>query len=338
MIIEQNKSLKKLNTFGIDSSAKYFASIKSVDEIYELLSISKFKNEQKLILGGGSNILLTKDFNGLVISIDSKGISKLSEIENEIIISAKAGEVWDDLVDYAVLNNFGGIENLKLIPGKVGAAPIQNIGAYGVELKDTFFELNVVNINTLENIKLSNSDCKFGYRYSIFKEEFKNEFIITEVKLKLQKNPLVNIEYESLKREIEKRNLSEITIADVSSIVKFVRESKLPDPAKIGNAGSFFKNPTVDKNLLGHLKDIFIDIPFYFISENEYKIPAGWLIEKTGLKGIKYGNAGTYEKQALVIVNLGDATGIEIKELSEKIQKEVFNKFKILLTPEVNII
>ena len=338
MIIAENKSLQNLNTFGINVSSKYFASVSNTEEIKELLSLEKFKREKKLILGGGSNILFTKDFDGLVISNDIMGISVVEETDEEVIISAKSGEEWDNLVNYTVNKNLGGIENLKLIPGKVGASPIQNIGAYGVELKDSFYQLVTVNLNTLEELTFNKIDCNFGYRSSVFKHEFKDEFIITEVKLKLRKNPSLNIEYESLKKEIENRKFSSLSVKNVAEVVKFVRESKLPDPKITGNAGSFFKNPTISESTLNEIKKLEIHVPSFFISENEYKIPAGWLIEKSGLKGIKFGNAGTYEKQALVLVNLGNANGKEIKDLAEYIMKIVNEKFGIQLTPEVNII
>ncbi|MBZ0183768.1 MAG: UDP-N-acetylmuramate dehydrogenase [Melioribacteraceae bacterium] len=338
MIIEENKSLKNLNTFGIDVSAKYFAEISSVNDLLQLLSEEKYKGEQKLILGGGSNILFTKNYNGLIIANNIKGITVEDVNENEVIISASGGEVWDDLVDFAVNNNYGGIENLKLIPGKVGASPIQNIGAYGVELKDTFLELTAINIHTLEEVRFKNEECRFNYRYSIFKDEYKDQFIITDVKFKLSKNPKINIEYDSLKKEIEIINPSELTIKVVSEAVKRVRESKLPDPLKIGNAGSFFKNPTIDKSKLLFLQKEYEQIPNYIINENEFKIPAGWLIEKSGLKGIQMGNAGTYKNQALVLINNGNASGKEILDLALHIQNEVKKNFGIELIPEVNII
>lgn len=338
MIIEENESLKNLNTFGIDVSAKYFAEISSVNDLLQLLSEEKYKSEQKLILGGGSNILFTKNYNGLIIANNIKGITVEDVNENEVIISASGGEVWDDLVDFAVNNNYGGIENLKLIPGKVGASPIQNIGAYGVELKDTFLELTAINIHTLEEVRFKNQECRFNYRYSIFKDEYKDQFIITDVKFKLSKNPKINIEYDSLKKEIEIINPSELTIKVVSEAVKRVRESKLPDPLKIGNAGSFFKNPTIDKSKLLFLQKEYEQIPNYIINENEFKIPAGWLIEKSGLKGIQMGNAGTYKNQALVLINNGNASGKEILDLALHIQNEVKKNFGIELIPEVNII
>jgi UDP-N-acetylmuramate dehydrogenase len=338
MIIEENESLKNLNTFGIDVSSKYFAEISSVNDLLQLLSEEKYKSEQKLILGGGSNILFTKNYNGLIIANNIKGITVEDVNENEVIISASGGEVWDDLVDFAVNNNYGGIENLKLIPGKVGASPIQNIGAYGVELKDTFLELTAINIHTLEEVRFKNQECRFNYRYSIFKDEYKDQFIITDVKFKLSKNPKINIEYDSLKKEIEIINPSELTIKVVSEAVKRVRESKLPDPLKIGNAGSFFKNPTIDKSKLLFLQKEYEQIPNYIINENEFKIPAGWLIEKSGLKGIQMGNAGTYKNQALVLINNGNASGKEILDLALHIQNEVKKNFGIELIPEVNII
>lgn len=338
MIIEENESLKNLNTFGIDVSSKYFAEISSVNDLLQLLSEEKYKSEQKLILGGGSNILFTKNYNGLIIANNIKGITVEDVNENEVIISASGGEVWDDLVDFAVNNNYGGIENLKLIPGKVGASPIQNIGAYGVELKDTFLELTAINIYTLEEVRFKNQECRFNYRYSIFKDEYKDQFIITDVKFKLSKNPKINIEYDSLKKEIEIINPSELTIKVVSEAVKRVRESKLPDPLKIGNAGSFFKNPTIDKSKLLFLQKEYEQIPNYIINENEFKIPAGWLIEKSGLKGIQMGNAGTYKNQALVLINNGNASGKEILDLALHIQNEVKKNFGIELIPEVNII
>lgn len=338
MHIKENYSLKNYNTFGIDVKAKYFAEAESADDVKLLLSHAKFKNIPKLILGGGSNILFTKDFDGLVINLINNRIEIIEEDEEYIYVRADAGVIWHKLVLFAVEKNLGGIENLSLIPGKVGAAPIQNIGAYGQELKDVFVSLRGVDIESANVKEYSPEECKFGYRDSIFKRELKNKFIITSVVLKLIKKPSLNISYGSIKEELEKLNLNEISVSDVSRVVCHIRESKLPDPAVIGNAGSFFKNPEISREKFDDLSKKYPGIPGYKASNDSFKIPAGWLIEKAGLKGKREGNVGTHEKQALVIVNFGNAAGDEILKFKDHIKKEVEEKFGIELEEEVNIL
>lgn len=337
MIIKENFSLKNLNTFGIDVKAKFFASLKN-EEVKDVLLSQKFKDIPKLILGGGSNILFTKDFNGLVIQLSSEEIKILKENSDNIFIEADAGVIWHELVLFCVNKNFGGIENLSLIPGKAGAAPIQNIGAYGQELKDTFHSLKGFFIENGEEKIFYEDECNFGYRNSIFKKQLKNKFVITSITLKLNKNPVPNISYGAVEEELKKQNLEKITIKDVSNAVCKIRMSKLPDPKEIGNAGSFFKNPEIAVEEFKNLKEKFPDITGYKTSDNLIKIPAGWLIEKSGLKGKKIGDTGTHKKQALVIVNYGNADGREIVKFKNFIKNEIFKNFGIELEEEVNVI
>lgn len=338
MKIIQDFSLKNYNTFHIDVKSKHFCEIKSLEELQELFSHEIFQNNKRLILGGGSNILFTSDFKGLVIKNSIPGIEEIQEDAGHVIIKAGAGVVWDDLVTYCVNKNYGGIENLSLIPGTTGAAPIQNIGAYGAELKDVFHSLEGIFIKDNRVKEFSKKECYFGYRNSIFKDELKDKFLITSVTLKLNKNPKINIEYSALKEALKNHNKEDLTVAKISKVVKDVRNSKLPDPVKLGNAGSFFKNPEVDKETLERLESEFEDIISFKIDKDTYKIPAGWLIEKCGLKGYTKGNIGTYEKQALVIINYGNASGKSIYIFSDYIKEKVFNKFKIELEREVNVI
>jgi UDP-N-acetylmuramate dehydrogenase len=336
--ILNNISLKPFNTFGVDVTAKMFVEISDFIQLLEIIKESKNKKEKLLVLGGGSNILFTKNFDGLVIKNAIVGINIVEENENDVILSAGAGVIWDDLVDYCVIKNYGGIENLKLIPGTVGAAPIQNIGAYGVELVDVFESLTGYFIDDISKKVFYKNDCEFGYRNSIFKTELKDHFIITEVKLRLSKQPKVNLNYKALKDSLEFAGLEKPTINDVSAHVKAIRESKLPDPKALGNSGSFFKNPEISINKVDELIKSFPDLVSYPVDNKKVKIPAGWLIDKCGLKGLRMGNAGTYEKQALVIVNFGGATGKEIYDTAMFIKDKVFNKFGIELISEVNII
>ena len=338
MNIKENLSLKKYNTFGIDVKAKYFAEVFSIDELRELLSLDKYKVLPKFILGGGSNILFTTDFEGLVIKISSNEIQVIKEDNDYVFIKALAGINWHDLVLYCIERNFGGIENLSLIPGKVGAAPIQNIGAYGQELKDVFYSLNGIFIDNLEEKSFYKDECRFAYRNSIFKTELKNAFIITDVTLILNKQPLPNTSYGAIEEELKKRNLDRITIKDVSKAVCDIRMIKLPDPAKIGNAGSFFKNPEISENKFEELKGKFPGIIGYNTAENIIKVPAGWLIENAGLKGKRIGNTGTHPKQALVIVNYGNATGEEILQYKDFVKEKIFERFGIELEEEVNVV
>lgn len=335
MDIKENYSLKKYNSFNIDVVAKEFIQINSVKELIDLQKNSKNKN--KLFIGGGSNILFTNNFEGLVVHINLKGISVKKINENFSEIKVMSGENWNELVNWCIENNLGGLENLSLIPGNVGAAPIQNIGAYGVELKDVFISCEVYDLNT-EKLNIYNlNDCKFGYRDSIFKKN--KNLIVVSVKMKLSsKNHKINSSYGGINDELKKLNIKEPTIKDISNVVCDIRNKKLPNPNKIGNAGSFFKNPIVNSKKINWLKENFNNIPFYKIDENSYKIPAAWLIETSGFKGKDFGNFGVHKTQPLVLVNYGKASGSDINKLSLSI-KEVVNKlFKIELETEVNII
>lgn len=337
MNILNNISLKNYNTFGIDAVAKHFIS---VNTIADLKSITKQNTyPKKLILGGGSNMLLTQDFDGLVIHINLKGISVVSEDENTIIIKANAGENWHEFVTYCIEYNYGGLENLSLIPGNVGSAPIQNIGAYGVELKDTFQSCEALCLTTNTLQSFSKLDCEFGYRQSIFKQKIKNKFVITSVNFKLtKKNHNLKINYGAITCLLNEMHITEPTIKDVSKAVISIRESKLPNPKEIGNSGSFFKNPVISKTHFNILFNSFKEIPNYPISEHEVKIPAGWLIEQAGFKGKQFGNYGVHKNQALVLVNYGGAKGTDILNLSKIIQKTVKRLFGIEIETEVNIL
>jgi UDP-N-acetylmuramate dehydrogenase len=335
MDVKENYSLKKYNSFNIDVVAKEFIQINSVKELIDLQK--NLKNKNKLFIGGGSNILFTNNFEGLVVHINLKGISVKKINENFSEIKVMSGENWNELVNWCIENNLGGIENLSLIPGNVGAAPIQNIGAYGVELKDVFISCEVYDLNT-EKLNIYNlNDCKFGYRDSIFKKN--KNLIVVSVKMKLSsKNHKINSSYGGINDELKKLNIKEPTIKDISNVVCEIRNKKLPNPNKIGNAGSFFKNPIVNSKKINWLKENFNNIPFYKIDENSYKIPAAWLIETSGFKGKDFGNFGVHKTQPLVLVNYGKASGGDINKLSLSI-KEVVNKiFKIELETEVNII
>ncbi|PWK26222.1 UDP-N-acetylmuramate dehydrogenase [Arcicella aurantiaca] len=338
MTILQNISLKPYNTFGLDATAQFFVEIQSVEELVEVLQSPDFQSIEKLFLGGGSNMLLTQDFDGLVIKINIKGIHKNFEDNTHIHIQAGAGEVWHELVMYCVEHQYAGMENLSLIPGTVGAAPMQNIGAYGVEIKDIFEELQALNLETLaiETFKLA--DCHFGYRESVFKHEFKGKYVITSVTFKLMKEPVFKVGYGDIQKTLEEMGVVELSIKAVSDAVISIRKSKLPDPAEIGNSGSFFKNPEIPKTQYDTLKAQFENIPSYPINESTVKVPAGWLIEQAGWKGFRDGQIGVHARQALVLVNYGGGTGEQIKALSQKVQASVFEKFGIKLSVEVNFI
>ncbi|MEA5459235.1 UDP-N-acetylmuramate dehydrogenase [Arcicella sp. LKC2W] len=338
MTILQNISLKSYNTFGLDATAKFFVEIQSVEELMEVLQNPDFLSTEKLFLGGGSNMLLTKDFDGLVIKISIKGIHKNFEDNTHTHIQAGAGEVWHELVMYCVEHQYAGMENLSLIPGTVGAAPMQNIGAYGVEIKDIFEELQALNLETLtiETFKLA--DCYFGYRESVFKHEFKGKYVITSVTFKLTKEPIFKVGYGDIQKTLEEMGVKALSIKAVSDAVISIRKSKLPDPAEIGNSGSFFKNPEIPITQYDTLKAQFENIPSYPINESTVKVPAGWLIEQAGWKGFRDGQIGVHARQALVLVNYGGGTGEQIKALSEKVQASVFEKFGIKLSAEVNFI
>jgi len=335
MQIEEHKSLKKYNTFGIDCAARYFATVTTVNELKEVLSKTEFPT--RFVIGGGSNMLLTQDVDALVIHLNLKGITIVSENEDNVLINVMAGENWHDFVLYCIEHNFGGIENLSLIPGNVGTSPIQNIGAYGVELKDTFVSCTALQIDTLQEREFNKEECKFGYRDSIFKNEVKDQFIITSVTFSLtKKNHVLHTGYGAIQEELGDL-LDNATIRDVSEAVMAIRKSKLPDPKELGNSGSFFKNPVIDSETFQDFRTQFPTAPFYEVSPTEFKIPAGWLIEQAGFKGKRFGDAGVHKKQALVLVNHGDATGSEIYDLALKIQKKVKETFGILITPEVNV-
>ena len=334
MIIKKNHSLKKLNTFGLNVHAERFTEIHNVKELQLMLKVSYVPLH---ILGGGSNLLLTEDLKGIVIKNEIKGITKMAETENEVVIVVGGGENWHSFVLWALENDYGGIENLSLIPGSVGAAPIQNIGAYGVELKDVFQQLEAVELETGKIKIFTHEECKFGYRDSVFKNKLKGKYFISKVILRLSKKHKINTSYGAIKEVLKQKNITAPTIRDVSNAVIEIRQSKLPDPDKIGNSGSFFKNPEIEKADFEKLKTKFPDIVFYELPNNKIKIPAGWLIEKAGWKGKRFGDAGCHEKQALVLVNYGNATGIEIRNLANKIQFDIFEKFGIGLMLEVNI-
>lgn len=336
MYIEENKSLRDYNTFGIDVMARVFVSVSSTKSLHEVLK--KFRSEQLLVLGGGSNILLTKDIERPVVHIDLKGISVVSENENEVLLEVMAGENWHELVMYCIKKGYGGIENLSLIPGNTGTAPIQNIGAYGVELKDVFVSCEGIEIATGSKKTFDLKDCKFGYRNSIFKNDAKGRYIITSVVLRLtKKNHRKNTSYGVITDILKSKGIEEPTIKDISEAVIDIRRSKLPDPKILGNSGSFFKNPVLTSDEFQKFRNNYPEAPFYEVSPSEFKIPAGWLIDKAGFKGKRFGDAGIHKHQALVLVNHGQASGGEIFELALKIQKKIKEKFGIFIEPEVNI-
>ncbi len=338
MVIYQNISLKPYNTFGIDVNAAQFVRVNTIEEVQVLCTTFNLAERKKLIFGGGSNLLLTQDFDGMAIKIELNGINKIKEDDNFVWIKAMSGEVWHHLVMYAVENNYYGLENLSLIPGCVGAAPMQNIGAYGVEIKDTFEELTAVEIETGKLVTFKNEECKFGYRESIFKNEAKDKYIIVSVTFKLSKKGNLNTQYGAISDTLKQKGIAEPSIRDVSDAVIAIRSSKLPDPKVLGNSGSFFKNPEIHANQYDALKLKFPTIPGYPLNTDLVKVPAGWLIEQCGFKGKRIGNTGAHKDQALVLVNYGEATGNEIFALAKQIQATVFETFGIKITPEVNII
>ncbi|AXT63137.1 UDP-N-acetylmuramate dehydrogenase [Aquimarina sp. AD10] len=337
MKIAYHKSLREYNTFGIDVTAAEFLEITSETELKTILL--KETKKPIFILSGGSNMLLTKNLDALVLHIAIKGIKVEKESEDSVIVTANAGENWHEFVQYCISKNYGGLENLSLIPGYVGSAPIQNIGAYGVELKDTFVSCEAVEISTGHSCTFTAKECKFEYRNSIFKNEVKGRYIITKVTFKLtKKNHILNTNYGAIETALATKKIIKPTIKDVSEAVIEIRKSKLPDPVKIGNSGSFFKNPVISSTQYLQLKNLYPTIPSYKINEESIKIPAGWLIEQCGFKGKRWGDAGVHEKQALVLVNYNNATGKEILEVSLNIKKEVLDKFNIKLETEVNIL
>jgi len=335
--VQHNISLQKFNTFGIDVKAKDFISANSLTELKSILQLKKYPN--KLILGGGSNLLLTKDIDALVIHINLKGITVVEEDKKHAFIKANAGENWHEFVLWCLDKDFGGIENLSLIPGNVGTSPIQNIGAYGVELKDNFVSCEALNLDTLKIEIFTNKACNFGYRNSIFKNEAKGKYIIINVTFKLTKNNhALRTNYGAIQLELEAMQINEPSIQDVSKAVIAIRQSKLPDPKTIGNSGSFFKNPIITITAFEKLQLNFPDIPCYPVSKTKVKVPAGWLIETAGFKGKTFGNYGVHKKQALVLVNYGGAKGEDILALSKLIQTTIYRIFNILIEAEVNIL
>lgn len=344
MKIEENKPLDDLNTFGITVGAQYFAEVNSVEEFRELMQTEVYKTNKKLILGGGSNILFTDCVYGIVVKNSIKGISVVKETETEVIVSANAGEVWHEFVLWCIERNYAGIENLSLIPGLVGAAPMQNIGAYGVEIKDVFQELEAINIESGETVKFNLNDCEFGYRESVFKNKCKNKFFIDSVTFKLTKlsSPKAvykfKTDYGDIKNTLSEMRAYELSIKAVSDAVIKIRNSKLPNPKELGNAGSFFKNPSISKTQFDELVLKYPVMPSYPQKDGSIKIPAGWLIEQCGWKGKVVGNTGSHKSQALVLVNYGNATGKEIWNLALEIQKSVKEKFGIEIMPEVNVV
>jgi len=335
--IQENVSLKNFNTFGIEASARYFVEINHEQDLIELFADAQWLTIERLVLGGGSNMLLVNDFDGLVIRLNIRGIEHRIN-HNDVIVEAGAGEVWNDLVNFCVNHGFAGMENLSLIPGSVGASPIQNIGAYGVELKDVFESCRAFEIATGQIKTFSKEDCQFGYRESVFKLALKGQYIITSVKFKLSLTPNLNVSYGAIGQELANRGIAEPTIKDVSQVVSSIRVSKLPDPSTIGNSGSFFKNPVIDIDLFQKIQSQYPEVANYPAGENKVKLAAGWLIEQCGWKGKVVGNAGTWKNQALVLVNHGGATGQEIYSLSSQIIDSVYTKFGVMLEREVNII
>ncbi|HNP20070.1 MAG TPA: UDP-N-acetylmuramate dehydrogenase [Fulvivirga sp.] len=339
MKILKNISLQPFNTFGINAKTQFYVEATNIAELQSILKLSELKNSHLLVIGGGSNILLTKDFDGFVIKNNILGKTIIEETSDYVVVKIGGGENWHGFVEYAIANNWGGVENLSLIPGTVGAAPMQNIGAYGVEIKEVFESLEAVEIATGKLKTFNSKDCQFGYRESIFKKEAKDKYIITGVLLKLKKHShQLNTSYGAIKDTLMEQGISNPTIKDVSKAVISIRQSKLPDPKVIGNAGSFFKNPTIDKIDFEGLRLEYSDLPGYVVSPTEVKIPAAWLIEQCGWKGERRGNIGVHTKQALVLVNYGGGDGSEIKKLSEDIQSSVAEKFGIVLSAEVNFV
>ena len=337
MNIQENISLKPYNTFGIEASSKLFSDFNSVRELQEILD-SPYKTEPRLVLGGGSNILLTQNFNGLTLRNNLKGIEVVKEDDSHVWVKSQGGENWHDFVLWCIDNNFAGIENMSLIPGSVGASPMQNIGAYGVEIKDVFEELEALNIGTLKVEKFSHSDCNFGYRESVFKRALKNKYIIISVTYKLNKKPVFNTSYGAIEAELERMNVQDLSIKAISNAVINIRSSKLPDPKEIGNSGSFFKNPVIDNNLFEQVKASHPNVANYPAGEGKTKLAAGWLIDQAGWKGKTINNYGVHKNQALVLVNYGGATGQEIYNLSTEIIESIKEKYGVELEREVNII
>ncbi|MEO8517407.1 MAG: UDP-N-acetylmuramate dehydrogenase [Flavobacterium sp.] len=337
MKIIPNFSLKNYNTFGIEAKARQFVAVHSIADLKTILEENP--KEKKFILGGGSNMLLTQDVDALVIHVDLKGKKIIKEDDNFVWVESQAGENWHEFVLWTINQNFGGLENMSLIPGNVGTTPVQNIGAYGTEMKDTFVSCDAMNIASHNMKTFAKEDCHFGYRESVFKHEAKDQYIITSVVFKLTKtNHKINISYGDITKELENQHITNPTLKDVSNAVIAIRQSKLPDPKELGNSGSFFKNPIISRTLFNEVQAKFPEIRHYDVSETEVKVPAGWLIEQAGFKGKRFGDAGIHKNQALVLVNYGNATGQEILNVSKDIQKTILEKYGIAIEAEVNVI
>ena len=336
MQVAENFSLKQYNTFGVDVKARKYISVNNTNELRDVLQ--QAYASEIFVLGGGSNMLLTQDLDKTVVHINIKGIKFISENKDHVVLKVGAGENWHQFVLYCIEKGYGGLENLSLIPGYVGTAPIQNIGAYGVELKDSFESCEALRIQTLEVENFSNGQCEFGYRNSVFKNKLKGEYIITSVNFKLSKrNHQLSTSYGAIQAELDKHNIKEPTIKNISDAVINIRQQKLPDPRELGNSGSFFKNPIINKTQFKKLQKEFPEMPFYALRANQIKIPAGWLIDQAGLKGYRKGDAAVHKNQALVLVNHGNASGQEILALSKEIQEKIYQKYNIKLEAEVNI-
>ena len=338
MQIQENIALKPFNTFGITATARYFSTFTAVDELQSIIDAKQVQHTQRMVLGGGSNVLFTKDFDGLILKNELKGIELVHEDDDWYYVKAQAGENWHSFVLHCIAHNYAGVENLSLIPGNVGASPMQNIGAYGVEIKDVFHELEAYHLHDREVVHFSPGDCAFGYRESVFKRKYKDQFVILNVTFRLRKKPVFNTSYGAIEQELEKMHVQSLSIQAISSAVINIRSSKLPDPKEIGNAGSFFKNPTVPNEQFTALQQAFPAIVGYAFGAHDTKLAAGWLIEQCGWKGYREGDAGCHAKQALVLVNYGNATGGEIYDLSSKIVASVKERFGVGLEREVNII
>jgi UDP-N-acetylmuramate dehydrogenase len=336
MGLEQQVDLKPYNTFGLSVRAEYFSTFKSVDELRTIME--HHADKPFLILGGGSNLLLTKDVAGIVLKNDLKGIEIVSEEDDSVIVKAAAGEIWHEFVLHCIKEGLGGVENMSLIPGSIGAAPMQNIGAYGVEIKDVFHSLDALEVKTGKIRTFSKEECAFGYRESVFKRALKGKYIITSVSLKLSRKPTLNTSYGAIEMRLNEMGISNPTIKDVSDAVIHIRRSKLPDPKQIGNSGSFFKNPVISRSKFEEIRKRFPDMANYPVDDKHVKIAAGWLIDNAGWKGKTLGNYGVHKNQALVLVNYGDAKGLDIYQLSEDIMASVMEIYGIELEREVNVI
>ena len=334
----ENINLGKLTTFGIHALADEFWEIQNRHELNMALDYIVGKSKNYFILGGGSNTIFLKDFNGIVLQIRTKGISILNNSNDDVLIEVESGEIWDDFVKWTVEKNFYGLENLAAIPGTVGASPIQNIGAYGSEVKDTIESVEYIEILSGKIFRINNIDCKFGYRNSIFKEELKNKVVILSVRFRLSKNKLLKMDYFDVKEELKEYNLNDINSLSIYNAISTIRGRKLPDPKIVGNSGSFFKNPVITKELFNHLINKFPDLKYFYQNESEYKLAAGWMIEKSGWKGKSHGGCKVHENQALVITNAGNAKALDLLEIIEMIKQDVYRNFSVNIEPEVNLV